>query len=56
MLATQCLNRRLEDLGKTKAEVDTWEDQRNADGVTITWLFTTARARRKLSHAYPIPA
>jgi len=56
VLATQCLNRRLEDLGKTSAEVDTWEDQRNAHGVTITWLFTTAQARRKLSHAYPIPA
>jgi DDE superfamily endonuclease len=36
VLATQCLNRRLGDLGKTRAEVDTWEHQRNAHGVTIT--------------------
>jgi DDE superfamily endonuclease len=56
VLANQCLNRRLEDLDNTRAEVDAWEVQRNAKRVTITWLFTTAQARRKLSHAYPIPA
>ena len=56
VLANQCLNRRLEDLDNTRAEVDAWEDQRNAERVTITWLFTTTLARRKLSHAYPIPA
>jgi DDE superfamily endonuclease len=33
-----------------------WERQRNGERPTIQWLFTTAQARRKLSHAYPIPA
>lgn len=56
VLANQCLNRRLEDLDNTRTEVNAWEDRRNAKHVTITWLFTTAQARRKLSHAYPIPA
>jgi len=56
VLANQCLNRRLGDLDNTRAEVDAWEKQRNAERVTITWLFTTAHARRKLSHVYPIPA
>jgi hypothetical protein len=56
VLASQCLNRRLGEFGKTCSEVAAWEDQRNTETVTITWLFTTAQARRKLRHAYPIPA
>jgi hypothetical protein len=56
VLTSQCLNRRLSALGRTRSEVAAWEHQRNAEEVTITWLFTTAQARRKLSHAYPIPA
>jgi hypothetical protein len=56
VLAGQCLNRRLSELGTTRSEVAAWELQRNAEEITITWLFTTAQARRKLRHAYPIPA
>jgi hypothetical protein len=56
VLASQCLNQRLGELGRTRTVASAWENKRNADGVTITWLFTTAHARRKLSHAYPIPA
>ena len=56
VLVNQCLNRRLGALGRTRSEVAAWEHQRNVEDVTITWLFTTTHARRKLSHAYPIPA
>jgi DDE superfamily endonuclease len=56
VLVSQCLNRRLGELHTTRSEVAAWEDRRNIEHVIITWLFTTAQARRKLSHAYPIPA
>jgi hypothetical protein len=56
VLASQCLNRRLPDLLTVRSEVAAWERQRNAERPTIQWLFTTAQARRKLRHAYPIPA
>ena len=56
VLSSQCLNRRLPRLVIVRKEVVAWERQRNADGVKIHWLFTTAHARRKFRHAYPIPA
>jgi DDE superfamily endonuclease len=56
VLASQCLNRRLPDLPTVRSEVTAWEHQRNAERPTIRWCFTTAQARRKLRHAYPIPA
>jgi len=56
VLSNQCLNRRLPTLGMVRKEAAAWERQRNSDRVTIHWLFKTADARRKLRHAYPIPA
>lgn len=56
VLAIQCLNQRLGAVGRTRTLTAAWEKQRNSGRITITWLFTTAHARRKLSHAYPIPA
>jgi hypothetical protein len=56
VLSSQCLNRRLPTLVTVRKEAAAWERQRNADGVEIHWLFTTAHARRKFRHAYPIPA
>ena len=56
VLSSQCLNRRLPTLVMVRKEVFAWERQRNADGVKIHWLFTTAHARHKFRHAYPIPA
>jgi hypothetical protein len=56
VLANQCLHRRLPDLAIVRREVAAWERQRNAECSTIRWLFTTADARRKLGHVYPIPA
>jgi hypothetical protein len=56
VLASQCLNQRLGELRRTRTITAAWKKQRNLERVTITGLFTTAHARRKLSHAYPIPA
>ena len=56
VLSNQCLNRRLSTLPIVRKEVAAWERQRNSERVKIHWLFTTADARRKLRHAYPIPA
>ena len=56
VLSSQCLNRRLPTLATVRKEVVAWERQRDADAVKIHWLFTTAHARRKFRHAYPIPA
>lgn len=56
VLSSQCLNRRLPTLVIVRKEAAAWERDRNADGVKIHWLFTTAHARRKFRHAYPIPA
>ena len=56
VLCNQCLDRRLPTLSTVQKEVAAWERKRNAGEVTIHWLFTTAQARRKLRHAYPIPA
>jgi hypothetical protein len=56
VLASQCLNRRLPDLATVSSEAAAWERHRNIERPTVKWHFTTAQARRKLSHIYPIPA
>ena len=56
VLSNQCLNRRLPTLGIVARHAAAWERRRNTEEVCIHWLFTTAEARRKLRHAYPIPA
>jgi transposase len=55
VLASQCLDRRIPDLS-TLAEVTTaFATRRNAAHATVHWRFTTADARTKLDHLYPIP-
>ena len=54
VLAEQCLDRRLPDRPTLEREVAAWEAERNAATRTITWRFTTADARIKLKHLYPV--
>jgi transposase len=54
-LARQCLRRRIPDAATLATEVAAWAEERNAAGVRLDWRFTTAAARTKLSHLYPIP-
>lgn len=55
VLARQCLDRRLPDQATLAAEVAAWTTRRNAAQIGIQWHFTTADARVKLKHLYPVP-
>jgi DDE superfamily endonuclease len=54
VVSTQCLNRRLGDQETVRHAVAAWETQRNAAKAIVDWRFTTAKARRKLKHIYPL--
>jgi len=46
-------NRRIAEMATLKAEVATWERDRNNRSKGVDWQFTTADARVKLKHLYP---
>jgi DDE superfamily endonuclease len=54
VVSTQCLNRRLRDQETVRRAVAAWETRRNTAKASIDWRFTTAKARRKLKHVYPL--
>jgi hypothetical protein len=54
VLSRQCLDRRLADRPTLEQEVAAWEQRRNAERCRIDWRFTTADARIKLKHLYPV--
>jgi DDE superfamily endonuclease len=53
VLGHQCLDRRIDCVDRLGTEVAAWENVRNANHVTINWLFSTENARTKLSKLYP---
>jgi hypothetical protein len=53
VVARQCLDRRIPDMGTLTREVAAWERARNAAAVKVDWQFTTADARVKLKRLYP---
>lgn len=53
VLRSQCLDRRIGERETLLAETKAWQQQRNASGARINWMFTTERARNKLARAYP---
>ena len=55
VLASQCLDRRIETFSRLVAEVAAWKKQRNADRARVNWSFTTEKARAKMGRAYPRP-
>ena len=55
VLASQCLDRRIESYNRLVAETATWEKRRNAECARINWMFTTQKARAKMGRAYPKP-
>ena len=55
VLRRQCLDRRIATHAHLVSEIAAWERQRNASGARINWMFTTAKARAKMGHAYPEP-
>jgi hypothetical protein len=54
VVSTQCLDRRLGDQETVRRAVAAWERTRNAQKATVDWRLTTAKARRKLGHIYPL--
>ena len=56
VLASQCLDRRIESYPRLVAETAAWEKRRNAERARIKWMFTTEKARAKMGRAYPKPA
>jgi transposase len=56
VLAAQCLDRRIDSTQQLVAETAAWEQQRNAAGHRIKWMFTTEKARTKMARAYPNPS
>lgn len=54
VLSRQCLDRRMPNQDFLESEVKAWEDERNDQIVKVHWRFTTADARIKLKHLYPL--
>ena len=54
VLIRQCLSRRIPDKSTLEKEVHAWQKDRNAKVVKVDWRFTTADARIKLKHLYPV--
>jgi transposase len=55
VLASQCLDRRIDSYWRLVAETAAWEKRRNAERARIKWMFTTEKARAKMGRAYPNP-
>ena len=56
VLRSQCLDRRIAARARLEAEVVAWQQQRNASGARINWMFTSDNAREKMRRAYPRPS
>lgn len=52
-LATQCLDRRIDNLATLAKETTAWQHQRNKAERKVDWQFTTKDARVKLKSLYP---
>jgi transposase len=53
VLRGQCLDRRIDDANWLRREINAWEQQRNAAGARVNWMFATDNARTKMRTAYP---
>jgi DDE superfamily endonuclease len=54
VLRSQCLDRRIDNKDQLVVEISAWEKKRNIDKARVNWMFTTPKAREKLSKAYPV--
>ena len=53
VLSRQCLNKRIENIGKLSAKCKDWLKKRNSQAKKVDWRFTTEDARIKLKKLYP---
>jgi len=56
VLRSQCLDRRIPDPQMLQSEIAAWQQQRNASGARVQWMFDAERARQKMGRLYPTPA
>jgi hypothetical protein len=54
VLSKQCLDRRIPSVEALAKELQSWQEARNKKGSKVIWKFTTADARIKLKHLYPV--
>jgi len=54
VMSRQCLGQRIPSIEKMASEVQAWVTERNSEKATVRWQFTTADARIKLQHLYPL--
>ena len=54
VLHRQCLKARIPDQPTLRRKAADWQCRRNASGKSVDWRFTTAEARIKLKHLYPV--
>ena len=54
VLSQQCLDRRIADIDTLSEEVSACTEERNRTSAPVNWRFTTADARIKLRHLYPV--
>ncbi len=53
VLIRQCLSRRIGQMNEMRAEVESWQNDRNNAQAQIDWQFTCENARVKLKRLYP---
>lgn len=53
-IATECLHRRIPDIGTLKREVSICVRKRDEQKATVRWRFTKVDARKKLKRHYPV--
>ena len=53
VLMSQCLDRKIDNMGTIKKEVKAWQNHRNNKVCKINWQFTNKDARIKLKKLYP---
>ena len=53
VLISQCLNRRIDNIGTIKRETTAWQNHRNNKEAKVNWQFTASDARIKLKRLYP---
>jgi len=54
VLSGQCLDQRIADADRLRREIAAWQTPRNSAAARMDWRFTTADARIKLKHLYPV--
>ena len=53
VMTRQCLSRRIDNIAALRAELATWEAERNISAAKVNWQFRTSDARIKLCSLYP---